>query len=424
MAEVRTAVDTRLERTVAIKLMRPELAVQPVIRARFEAEARMAVRLTHPNVVVVYDSGEADGVPYIVMEHLSGESLADRLRPGPMRQAEVREMGMQVLSALDAAHGVGLLHRDIKPANILVADEGRWKVADFGIAKALEPDNSPGDATATGLVLGTPAYLAPERLFGAPATVATDLYSLGVVLYEALTGRRPFETDRPQAWAGVVATTPVTPIRDLRPDVDTALAVAVERSLAKDPETRFASAADMAVAMTGAMVPLPNETTAMRAQPATSVLPAARAWPTEVVPAAVEARSTRRERGPALGLLAGAAILIIVIVILVVASEHNNNNGTPANGTTTTVAPTSTLSSTTTATTSPSTTVAPTTTPTTSAPATTVPTPTTATPTTTPPVTVIPTTQVAPPTTAATPPTTAATAASTPSSPTTAAPSG
>lgn len=379
MAEVRSAVDTRLERPVAIKLMRPELATQPTIRARFESEARMAVRLSHPNVVVVFDSGEADGIPFIVMERLSGESLQDWLRSGPMRQADVRELGLQVLSALESAHAAGVLHRDIKPANVLVAGDGRWKVADFGIAKALEPDASAGDATATGLVLGTPAYLAPERLFGAPATVASDLYSVGVILYQALTGRRPFETERAEAWAGVVATTPVTPIQALRPDVDPALAAAVERSLAKEPEGRFASAAEMAAAMTGAMAPPAEATAVMTTTPATEVLSAIPPPPTGVVPVAVE-RAGGRWPGPALVIL--AAIVAVAVVVALIASDHHSG-GSPTTGSTTTAvptsAPTSSASSTSTTTTSP------TTTPTT-VPATTASTATTA--LTVPPVTI------------------------------------
>ena len=208
MAEVRDAVDTRLDRRVAIKLMRPAVADQPLVRERFEAEARMAARLSHPNVVAIFDSGEDQGIPFIVMERLSGESLHDRLAAGPMRQADAKAMILDILSALEIAHAAGVLHRDIKPANILDGGNGIWKVADFGIAKALEV--TPGasgavDPTVAGVVLGTPAYLAPERLFGAPATVESDLYSVAVVGYEALAGRRPFEASTIEGWAGAAA---------------------------------------------------------------------------------------------------------------------------------------------------------------------------------------------------------------------------
>jgi hypothetical protein len=251
MAEVRAAIDRRLERPVAIKFLLPEAADQPVVRDRFEGEARLAARLSHPNVVAVFDSGEEDGVPYIVMERLSGETLRDRLAAGPMTEPEVRDLGLQILAAVSAAHAGGILHRDIKPANVLAAADGHWKVADFGIAKAMEVDSA--DGTATGLLLGTPAYLAPERLYGATATTASDLYSVGVVLYEALTGRRPFEPD---------ATSPdhhmsgsIVPVATVRPGIDPALATAIDGSLVLEPSHRFTSASTMAAVLSGAADP-------------------------------------------------------------------------------------------------------------------------------------------------------------------------
>ena len=249
MAEVRSGHDTRLDRPVAIKLLRPEMAHQPGVRSRFESEARLAARLFHPNVVAVFDSGEADGVPFIVMERLPGDTLQDRLAAGPLSEGEVRAMAAEVLSALQAAHDAGVLHRDIKPGNVLAAAGQGWKVGDFGIAKALELDRA--DLTATGLLIGTPAYLAPERFLGSPATVASDLYSLGVVLYEALTGRRPFHADRPEAWASVVTGMEAPALEWLRPGLDPALAAVVDRCLARDPADRFTSAAAAAEGLTG-----------------------------------------------------------------------------------------------------------------------------------------------------------------------------
>ncbi|HET9078334.1 MAG TPA: serine/threonine-protein kinase [Acidimicrobiales bacterium] len=249
MAEVRSGRDTRLDRPVAVKFLRPEMAHQPGVRSRFETEARLAARLSHPHVVAVYDSGETDGVPFIVMERLPGQTLHDRLRSGPLPVAEVRTMAIQVLGALQAAHDAGILHRDIKPGNVMVAAGGGWKVGDFGIAKALEVDQQ--DLTATGLLIGTPAYLAPERFFGSPATVASDLYAAAVVLYEVLAGRKPFHTDRADAWAAAVAGAAAEPLETLRPEVDPALAAAIRRAMAKDPADRFASAAQMAAVIDG-----------------------------------------------------------------------------------------------------------------------------------------------------------------------------
>lgn len=247
MGEVHSAWDGRLERPVAIKTLRSDVAAQPAARRRFEAEARSAARLVHPNVVAVYDSGEDGGIPYLVMELLPGRSLRDEIARGPMPVEAVRSVASQVLGALDAAHAAGIVHRDIKPANILEADDGRWKVGDFGIAKSVQMQG--GDETVTGMVLGTPAYLAPERLFGGEATPAGDLYSLGVILYEALAGRRPFHADSPEGWAAVISAQAAEPLTGVRPDVPQPMTAAIGRAISRDPAVRFASAADMAEAL-------------------------------------------------------------------------------------------------------------------------------------------------------------------------------
>jgi hypothetical protein len=247
MGEVRLARDHRLERLVAVKLLRPELAGQASVRRRFEAEARAAAQVVHPNVVLVLDTGEQDGVPFIVMEQMSGQTLRHAIKRGPMSPERVQDLALQVLAALSAAHRAGLVHRDIKPGNILEDDDGGWKVADFGIAKSLELAD--GDLTSVGLVLGTPAYLAPERLGGSPATVASDLYAVGVVLYECLAGRPPFAADSPLALATLVATQRPEPIRTHRRDLPGPLASAIDRALAADPVDRFDTAAEMALAL-------------------------------------------------------------------------------------------------------------------------------------------------------------------------------
>ncbi len=253
MAEVRSGRDTRLDRPVAVKLLRSAMAHQPGVRSRFESEGRLAARLVHPNVVAVFDSGEADGVPYIVMERLPGETLHDRMGRGRMTAEEVRDVAVAVLRALQAAHGAGIVHRDIKPGNVLATAAGGWKVGDFGIAKALEADGT--DPTTTGLLIGTPAYLAPERFFGAPATVASDLYSVGVMLYEAVAGQKPFQAERAEAWAATVAGTSPAPLSRIRRDVDPALEAVIDRCLAKDPAGRFWSAAEMLALLGGSGPP-------------------------------------------------------------------------------------------------------------------------------------------------------------------------
>jgi len=179
MADVHTGVDRRLDRDVAIKLLRPDMAERDDVRLRFEAEARAAARLSHPNAVSVFDTGEHDGKPYIVMECLPGRTLADVIAEGPVSEEWLIPVATGVLSALGAAHAAGIVHRDVKPANILLTDDGTAKIADFGIAKSAEmvsgTAGGPVDLTLTGQLVGTPAYLAPERLAGAPATFLSDL---------------------------------------------------------------------------------------------------------------------------------------------------------------------------------------------------------------------------------------------------------
>ncbi|MHB1988068.1 MAG: protein kinase domain-containing protein [Acidimicrobiales bacterium] len=249
MAEVFAAEDLRLGRQVAIKMLRPQLGADETVRYRFEQEARTAAKLSHPNVVGILDTGEDDGVAFIIMERLPGTTLADELAGGPLDEGRVKQVARQVLSALAAAHGAGIVHRDIKPANVLTCPGGLVKVADFGIATAMDEAQS---ITTTGLLIGTPAYLAPERLAGTPATASADLYSLASVLYQCLTGRRPFEAASTIELIMAVRDGRPEPIEQLRPGVDPDLARLIERTLDKDPAARPSSAAAMGRLLTGA----------------------------------------------------------------------------------------------------------------------------------------------------------------------------
>ncbi|MGZ6777393.1 MAG: serine/threonine-protein kinase [Mycobacterium sp.] len=261
MAEVRDGWDRRLDRPVAVKLLHPAFSVQPDSRQRFHIEARAAAALNHPNIIAVHDSGDHAGTPYIVMERLSGWTLADELIRGPLPQGQVRAMLDDVLSALAAAHAAGILHRDIKPANILFTHTGRVKVADFGIAKSADTP-----ATMTGQIVGTMAYLSADRVAGRPATVADDLYAVGAVGYEALSGHKPFPQDNLPALARAIAEDTPPSLLMLRPDVDPGLAAVVERSMSRDPQWRFPSAD----AMRGALYAVPQENSV---RPPTRVLP-------------------------------------------------------------------------------------------------------------------------------------------------------
>ena len=244
MAAVYAGTDRRLRRDVAVKLLHPEMAARPDVRRRFEAEARAAAGLAHANVVAVFDTGEHDGVPFIVMERLPGTTLADVLCDAPVDPRRVRGIAGDVLGALGAAHAAGIVHRDVKPGNILICDDGRAKVADFGIATRVD-----ADPTSAGHLIGTPAYLAPERLAGDAASPRSDLYSLGVVLYEALAGTKPFTGDPPLAVAHAIQQGTYASLGEVRPGLDPRLVDAVERAMAREPAERFASAAAMAAAL-------------------------------------------------------------------------------------------------------------------------------------------------------------------------------
>lgn len=270
MAEVRDGWDTRLDRSVAVKLLYPSQSGDESVRRRFEDEARSAARLSHPNIVAIHDFGEHDSAPFIVMERLPGRTLADLIQQGPMPAARVRRVLDEVLAALSVAHAAGVLHRDIKPANILLTAAGdSVKVADFGIAK------SAGAAhTATGQIVGTLCYLSPERVMGAPASVADDLYAVGVMGYEALLGRRAFPQDNPAALARAIIDVPPPPLRALNVTADPALVAVIDRAMNRDPRLRFASAPQMRAALAGdplalntAPPPSPRPGTRVLAQP-------------------------------------------------------------------------------------------------------------------------------------------------------------
>ena len=328
MGEVWAGHDLRLGRPVAIKLLRPDMAQVAEARLRFEAEATAAAKLTDPHVVAIFDTGEESGVPYIVMELLSGETLNDELRRGPLDAGETRQIADQLLSALAVAHQAGIVHRDVKPGNVLRAGPDTWKLGDFGIAKSLEAAT---ELTMTGLVPGTPAYVAPERLEGKPATPRADLYSLGVVLYEALSGRRPFAGDTPLAAMHAIQTAEPTPLEQLRPDLDPALTAAVARAMRRDPRRRFANAA----AMRAALVP---DRTAARTQPIEPVTepirpPGRTGTRSGGTRTLVRRPPPARRRPPRWG-WAAFALAAVVLVAVVVALATRHSPTAPATSTT------------------------------------------------------------------------------------------
>src|SRR5215210_5224171 len=242
MAEVHLGRDRLLDRPVAIKLLYPHVAADAAFVERFRQEAKIAATLAHPNIVAVYDFGEADGGPVLVMEYVAGESLAQLLeREGRLSLKRALPIIQLVLTALAHAHARGLVHRDVKPSNILLARDGQIKLADFGIAQAL----TAATVTRSGQVLGSVHYLAPERLAGARATPAADCYAVGVTLYQMLTGRRPFEGDAVAAVFVQQLHQDPSPPSQVQSGLPTWVDRWVLRALAKDPTQRYDSATSM-----------------------------------------------------------------------------------------------------------------------------------------------------------------------------------
>ncbi len=246
MAEVYRAEDLLLGRQVAVKLLREQLARDQSLLTRFRDEARAAASLSHPNIVAVYDVGYDLGRHFIVMEYVDGPTLKDLLRQAaPFPVARAVELAMQVLSALDLAHRRGIIHRDVKPQNVLLTADGQAKVTDFGIARLA----TAAALTQTGEVFGTAYYLAPERASGQEATAAADIYAVGILLYEMLTGKLPFTGDSPVEVALKHLQQEPDPPGRLNPAVPAGLEQVVLRAMAKDPALRFPSAADMRQAL-------------------------------------------------------------------------------------------------------------------------------------------------------------------------------
>jgi len=345
MGEVRAATDLRLGRAVAIKVLRSDLAEQEKLRGRFEREARAAARINHPNVVAIYDIGEDDGVPFIVMERLPGNTLSTEFASGRVSQERACALGIEILSALDAAHQLGVIHRDIKPGNILLDPGSHAKVADFGIAKLAEEDSQ----TTMGMVFGTASYLAPERLAGHVATPASDLYAVGVLLFEALAGRSPFTGETPLALVEAISRGAAEPLRGLRPDLDAAVVAVIERSMRLDPAQRYASASEMAAALAAATettaavyvgeptVATPvlgtfdeDSTRVMRIGDDAAATAPATAPATVPTPAPVEPTTATRARvASRMKWLLAAAVVAVLLVAAAVAARNSGTGAPP-----------------------------------------------------------------------------------------------
>ena len=391
MSAVWLAFDTELERHVALKTLAPTAD-----RARFRREARAVAALSHPNICALYDYGESEGKPYMVLEYLPGGSLEGQLAGhAPLPDDETQRIASGIAAGLAHAHERALVHRDLKPSNVLFDAEGRPKIADFGIARM----GGEGTLTEAGTVLGTAAYISPEQAAGLPATAASDVYSFGVILFRMLTGRLPFVADNAMELVRLNRDVPAPPVASLRPDAPAQLARTADAALAKEPHSRPADGAALAAAVAGVTAPAAPPPRQAPVEDATQVLPRSRP----------RRRSGLLLLALALGLamLGGGAALALVLTD----RGSSGNPGTtvpslsvpsvPTTGagssTTTTGSSTSTessLPSTTEATTTSPATTARTTTAHTTTARTTSPTTTAPPPTTTPPTTTFATTTV------------------------------
>ncbi|MCA9932740.1 MAG: serine/threonine protein kinase, partial [Anaerolineales bacterium] len=258
MATVYRAYDPHFKREVALKVLPREFNHDPMFRARFQREAETIAALEHPAIVPVYDFGEDDGLPFLVMRLMAGDSLADRIAEGPLPVSEVARILARVGSALDRAHEAGVVHRDLKPGNILFDQYGEAYLADFGIARLVE-----SSATLTGSgIVGTPAYMSPEQIQGQEVDGRSDIYALGIILFEMLTGKRPYDADTPAMVLVKQMTEPTPRILDVKPDLPPTCEFVIARAMAKDVTERYARASEVAQTLTGIV----QETVSARAQ--------------------------------------------------------------------------------------------------------------------------------------------------------------
>jgi serine/threonine-protein kinase len=256
MSSVYKARDRLLERSVALKILHEHHSADEEFVERFRREARAVAQLSHPNIVTVIDRGEDGGKQFIVFEYVDGQNLKELVEEtGPLPAGRAIELALQVARGLAFAHQHGLVHRDVKPQNVLMNGDGQAKVTDFGIARSLDVDG----VTQTGTVLGTSNYIAPEQASGQAVTARTDVYSLGVVLYELLTGEVPFPGDNFVAVAMKHINAPAPSVLEKRPDVPLRLAAVVERALEKNPADRFQSMDELIAELQACLAELPRE---------------------------------------------------------------------------------------------------------------------------------------------------------------------
>ena len=316
MANVYKAYQPSVDRYVAIKVLPSQLAESKEFATRFQQEARIIAKLEHPHILPVFDYGESDGIAYFVMRYLEAGTLKEKMEAGrPLPLNEIDRIFNQLADALSYAHRHGIVHRDLKPANALIDSYGNIFLTDFGIAKLLE--SASPRLTQTDAIMGTPAYISPEQAQAQPVDQRSDIYSLGIILYEMVTGRVPFVADTPLAIIFKHVSDPLPLPSSIKPDIPASIEQVILKALAKDPRDRFSTAAEFAAAWKRA---LEEKEPARRAPEAIS----APASPATTAPVTRAAPRSRRPTGWVVGCLAGACLLLSVAGVFLLALNWQN----------------------------------------------------------------------------------------------------
>jgi hypothetical protein len=312
MAAVYKAYQPGIERYVALKVLPRQFGLDPQFVARFEQEAKILAKLQHPHILPVFDYGRADGYAYIVMPFIQSGTLTGSMRGGPLPLARIRRIMSQVGDALDYAHSQGLIHRDVKPSNVLLDERDNCLLTDFGIAKMVE---SSAHLTATGGFIGTPAYMSPEQALGRPLDGRSDIYALGIILYEMAVGRVPYKAETPMAVAVKQINDPLPMPRQANPDLPEAVERVILKALAKQPEDRYASAGEMVRALRAVILePADEIATAVAVAGPTTPGVAVKTTEEKMSSTGVGTVATRRRSQPA-----GAKVVVIAAILIVIA---------------------------------------------------------------------------------------------------------
>src|SRR6185436_9300152 len=324
MATVYKAYQPSMDRNVAIKVLPGQLAESKECTRRFQQEAHIIAKLEHAHILPVFDYGESEGISYFVMRYLEAGTLKNKMEAGPLSLTEIDQIFTQLASALSYAHSHGVIHRDLKPANALIDSQGNLFLTDFGIAKLLA-DASPR-LTQTDAIMGTPAYISPEQAQAQTVDQRSDIYSLGIILYEMVTGRVPFVADTPLAVILKHVSTPLPLPSSIKTNIPESIEQVILKALAKDPDDRFATAAEFVAAWKRA---LDDKDSARRMPDApTSLAPRTEisSARTQAQPAAVSSAASKagRSRGWVVGCLVGACLLFSIAGVAVVASNWQN----------------------------------------------------------------------------------------------------